>query len=187
MQSIDYDQSQTDHTLMVPRVITMKRIQRITHVKHHRGVWPGIRSMQCQAISNHHQFNSLPPGRCDSSSWNVIFKPISQIHILSTSHEIAYKWITPDLFNWRSTLVQVMAWCRQATNHYLSQCWLIYVAISITGPQWLIRVDIRLPYQNTCIQPELLMGQLFYGHFNTDMPSHKYRNSHNNDKTILSR
>ena len=23
----------------------------------------------------------------------------------------------------RSTLVQVMAWCRQATSHYLSQCW----------------------------------------------------------------
>ena len=24
----------------------------------------------------------------------------------------------------KSTLVQVMAWCRQATSHYLSQCWL---------------------------------------------------------------
>ena len=23
----------------------------------------------------------------------------------------------------KSTLVQVMAWCRQATSHYLSQCW----------------------------------------------------------------
>ena len=25
----------------------------------------------------------------------------------------------------RSTLSQVMAWCRQATSHYLNQCWLI--------------------------------------------------------------
>ena len=23
----------------------------------------------------------------------------------------------------KSTLVQVMAWCRQATSHYLNQCW----------------------------------------------------------------
>ena len=36
-----------------------------------------------------------------------------------------------------STLGQVMAWCRQATSHYLSQCWprsyliFIYVAISL--------------------------------------------------------
>ena len=36
----------------------------------------------------------------------------------------------------KSTLVQVMAWCRQATSHYLSQCWprsmLLY---GITRPQ----------------------------------------------------
>ena len=28
-----------------------------------------------------------------------------------------------DLTDDKSTLVQVMAWCRQATSHYLSQCW----------------------------------------------------------------
>ena len=28
-----------------------------------------------------------------------------------------------DLTEDKSTLVQVMAWCRQATSHYLSQCW----------------------------------------------------------------
>ena len=27
----------------------------------------------------------------------------------------------------KSTLVQVMAWCCQATNHYLRQCWAIYM------------------------------------------------------------
>ena len=31
--------------------------------------------------------------------------------------------------NLQSTLVQVMAWCRQATSHYLRQCWQIYIAI----------------------------------------------------------
>ena len=28
-----------------------------------------------------------------------------------------------DLTDDKSTLVQVMAWCRQTTSHYLSQCW----------------------------------------------------------------
>ena len=39
-------------------------------------------------------------------------------------------WILQNTFNDRSTLLQVMAWCHQATNH-LSQChlWQIYVAV----------------------------------------------------------
>ena len=32
-------------------------------------------------------------------------------------------WIPQNLTNENSTLVQVMAWCCQATRHYLSQCW----------------------------------------------------------------
>ena len=46
-----------------------------------------------------------------------------------------------NLTNNNSTLVQVMAWCRQATSHYLSPCWSrsmsLYGNISGTGPQWL--------------------------------------------------
>ena len=37
----------------------------------------------------------------------------------------------------KSTLVQVMAWCRQATSHYLSQCWPRLMSPNgITRPQW---------------------------------------------------
>ena len=33
-------------------------------------------------------------------------------------------WNRPNMnVTGQSTLVQVMAWCRQATSHYLSQCW----------------------------------------------------------------
>ena len=32
-------------------------------------------------------------------------------------------WMPRVLTDDKSTLVQVMAWCRQATSHYLSQCW----------------------------------------------------------------
>ena len=37
----------------------------------------------------------------------------------------------------KSTLVQVMAWCRQATSHYLSQCWPSSMSpYGVTRPQW---------------------------------------------------
>ena len=39
------------------------------------------------------------------------------------SCEIALLWISLDFADDQSTLVQVMAWCHQATSHYLSQGW----------------------------------------------------------------
>ena len=54
------------------------------------------------------------------------------------SHEIAFKWLSLDLTNDKSTLVQVMAWCHQATSHYLMQCWpRSTLAYGITRPQWI--------------------------------------------------
>ena len=44
-----------------------------------------------------------------------------------------------DLTDGKSTLVQVMAWCRQATSHYLSQCWHRSMSpYGITRPQWVL-------------------------------------------------
>ena len=49
-----------------------------------------------------------------------------------------------DLNDEKSTLVQVMAWCRQATSQYLSQCWprslLLY---GVTRPQWVNMHKLR--------------------------------------------
>ena len=43
---------------------------------------------------------------------------------------------TDDHFD-QSTLLQVMAWCRQATSHYLSQCWPRSLSqYGVTRPQW---------------------------------------------------
>ena len=42
-----------------------------------------------------------------------------------------------DLTDDKSTLGQVMAWCRQATSHYLSQCWLSSLSpYGVARPQW---------------------------------------------------
>ena len=43
-----------------------------------------------------------------------------------------------DLTDDKSTLAQVMAWCHQATSHYLSQCWpRSMLPNGVTRPQWI--------------------------------------------------
>ena len=66
--------------------------------------------------------NPLPPGK---SEWNfryVIFKQILVIDGWGIFCEIVLIWMSLEFTDDQSTLVQVMAWCRQATSHYLSQC-----------------------------------------------------------------
>ena len=53
------------------------------------------------------------------------------------SYEIALRWMPLDLTDDKSTLVQVKAWCSQATSHYLSQCWpRSMLPNGVTRPQW---------------------------------------------------
>ena len=57
---------------------------------------------------------------------------------MSTSGEIAARWISLNTFHDKPTLVQVMAWSRKATSHYLSQCWLSFISpYGVTRPQLL--------------------------------------------------
>ena len=69
------------------------------------------------------QVDSLTPGRCGSNFKSLIFRLIIQHSSLGTCCEIALRWMPENLTNKRSTLLQVMAWCRQAPSHYLNQCW----------------------------------------------------------------
>ena len=65
------------------------------------------------------------------------FKPITVIDGWDTCCEIALRRMSLDLTYDKSTLVQVMAWCRQATSHYLSQCWPRSLSpYGVTRPQW---------------------------------------------------
>ena len=67
------------------------------------------------------------------------------------SYEIALIWMPLDLTDEKSTLVQVMAWCRQSTSHYLSQCWPKSMSPnSATRPQWvkLILLAKRKPFHS---------------------------------------
>ena len=81
--------------------------------------------------------NSLAPGRFEYSFIKTIFKLILAFDGWSLSYGIVLRCMSLDLTVDKSTLVQVMAWCRQATSHHLSQCWpRSLLPCSVTRPQW---------------------------------------------------
>ena len=72
---------------------------------------------------------SLANGRCHSNLERIIFKLIKvflrsyyRIVTWAMALKLISDWVPQNLNNERSTLVAVMAWCRQATSYYLSQC-----------------------------------------------------------------
>ena len=55
----------------------------------------------------------------------------------SISCETALILMSQDFIDDQSTWVQIMAWCRQATSHYLSQCWPRSLSpYGVISPQW---------------------------------------------------
>ena len=81
--------------------------------------------------------NSLAPGTFQFNFRKEIFKLTLVNGDWGISYEIAFRWMPQDLTDDKSALVQVMAWCRQATSHYLSQCWPRSLSPSgVTKPQW---------------------------------------------------
>ena len=82
------------------------------------------------------EFNSLAPERFYWNYRKMIFKLILVTDGWDISSEIALRWTSRDLSD-KSTLVQVMAWCHQATSHYLNQCWPRSLSpYGVTKPQW---------------------------------------------------
>ena len=95
----------------------------ITNKSHHlatscRPHW--YSAMTCLHLS---YLTHLRPGRFVYIFRQVIFKLILLINDWGISCETVPKWMSLDLNDGKSTLVQVMAWCRQSTRHYLSRCW----------------------------------------------------------------
>ena len=72
--------------------------------------------IQCQS------FNSLAPGRFECNSKSVIFTLFLLIGIFRSYNDKAISWMAEDFTDDKSTLVQVMAWCRRSKSYYLSQC-----------------------------------------------------------------
>ena len=89
--------------------------------------------------------NSLSFGRCGSNFNSTILKLIIQNISLSIHCKIAFGLMPQNLTNEKSTVLQVMASCHQATNHYLSQYGPISVSPSgDTRPQQVNNGDTRI-------------------------------------------
>ena len=75
---------------------------------------------------------------------------MSWIESLSTSCEIAFMILSQDPNLDYSTSVQVMAWCRQATSHYLHQCWPTSMSpYGVIRPQWVDTALDRIAWYKT--------------------------------------
>ena len=86
------------------------------------------RYMSPYGITRPQWVNSLWPGISECDSQNVVFSLVLLIGIFRSTLDNALRWLPQDLTDDKSTLVQVMAWCRQATSHYLSQYWHRYMS-----------------------------------------------------------
>ena len=77
---------------------------------------------------------------------------------------MAIRWMSLYLTDDKSILVQVMAWCRQATSHYLSRCWpRSLLPYGVTRPQW---VNILTGYPQTSNISRTLEGNKIVDHSN---------------------
>ena len=129
--------------------------------------------------------NSLAPGRTRCHFKTAIFNLVLLMGIFTSSKDNALRWIPRDLTDDKSTLVQVMAWCRQATSHYLSQCWPSSMSsYGVTRPQRVQAISsVPLFFQLFCfvkilfiywISPSYLTGvpaaQLWWHQWNTSDP-----------------
>ena len=70
-----------------------------------------------------YHIDSLAPGGRGSNFKSIISEYILRIKSISNRWEMVRMWVPHKTFDDKSTLVQVMAWWRQATSHYLKQCW----------------------------------------------------------------
>ena len=83
------------------------------------------------------EFANWPLGNLYQIS-EVVFKQISVV-------DGNIPQVLLDIADDKSVLVQVMAWCLQATSHYLSQCLRRSMsAYSVTRPQWFDTSDCQL-------------------------------------------
>ena len=97
--------------------------------------------------------NSLASGKSEWNFRSLIFQIISVVDGWGISCELTLRWMSLGLTDDKSTLVQVMAWCRQATSHYLSQCWPRSLSpYGVIGPHW-------VAYFWKCVQQYVMQYQ----------------------------
>ena len=120
-----------------PRGGNSREMSRRDHVTHKSGLSNsefavGARECHAQCLLD---LTHWPLG--DLNFKNAIFNLALLVGIFKSSDDDILRWMPQELTDDESTLVQVMAWCRQATSHYLNQCWpRSPTPYGVTRPQW---------------------------------------------------
>ena len=125
------------------------------------GMWRSPNtSTNCKQKNIMKTVNSLVPGKFEWNFRFVIFKRILAIAVWGISCDIALILMSLDFTGDQSALVQVMAWCRQATSHYLSQCWPTPLSpYGVTRPTW---VNSLAPASHSCNLQIALLLHLYF-------------------------
>ena len=112
--------------------------------------------MNADKLKNLRAINSLTPGRPRCHFKTAIFNLVLLFGIFTLSNDNALRWMPWNLTDDKSTLVQVMAWCRQATSHYLSQCWPSSMSpYGVTRLQWVkLSILYNKSFQEEANTPE---------------------------------
>ena len=77
----------------------------------------------CMRLCTEIDLNSLAPGGPGCHFKTAIFNLVLLIGNFTSSKDSALRWMPRKLIDDKSTLVQAMAWCREAASHCLSHCW----------------------------------------------------------------
>ena len=100
-------------------------------------LWFGTHILQDYFISTEEILTHWPLGDFLEIFRYAIFTLMSTIYGWGIFLEIAHRCLSQDFTDDKSILVQVMAWCHQATSHYLSQCCPRSLSpYGVTRPQW---------------------------------------------------
>ena len=124
----------------------------------------------------------IGPGIFGTNFKGIIFKLIILKSIQGTRYEIVLIWMPHNLSNEKSTLVRVMAWCRQGTSHYLSQCWDKSMSpYGVFGPEWVNGYQTLVNYPCVAFRGYGITEYCFYA-------THRYIRNNNifNDYVVNS-
>ena len=107
--------------------------------------WGRMLGCWASALSTHGMvINSLAPGKCGNNFTIVISNLFQELISWAFPVKLLSGECHRTHFDDKSTLVQVMAWCHQATSHYLIQCWPRFMATyGVTRPQWVNILRLR--------------------------------------------
>ena len=129
----------------VPYCFSRSSIKWQGHMWQRKCLRGSLQSMNVQTLYPHMYFNSLAPGRSEFDSKNVIFNLVLLIGTFRSYHDNALRCMPQDITDDKSKLVQVLAWYRQATSHYLSQLWLSsLLPYGVVRPQWVKDTSYKL-------------------------------------------